>query len=155
MDFLEKVKSAVGSAAQTVGKKSGEVVEFSKIKYAMYEAKGEIKDIKEEIGGAVYDSYKNNTPLDEIVKEKCARIDELTKRIGEYESQLDNYKSMVKCPQCGKSVKDENNFCPECGAKLAVDKQAEVGAEQEYYTPPQSKPEAAAEPETSAQDAAE
>lgn len=141
MDFLENVKNVVGSAAQTVAKRSGEVVEISKIKYSMYGVKGEIRDLKEGIGGAVYDSYKNNTPLDEIVKEKCARIDVLIDQLHNFEEQLKNYKSMVKCPQCGKSVKDDYNFCPVCGAKLAVDKEAKVSGqsgEQEYYTPPQS-----------------
>ena len=37
MDFLENVMSAVGSAAQTVVKKSGEVVEYSKLKYSMFD----------------------------------------------------------------------------------------------------------------------
>ncbi len=137
MDFLENVKNAVGSAAQTVAKKSGEVVEVSKIKYAMYEAKGTIKELKEEIGEAVYTSYKNNTPLDSVVREKCARIDELQSEIDAYDGRLYTYKSMVKCPSCGEKVKDDNKFCPKCGARLAVDKDAEVSGEQEYYTPPQ------------------
>lgn len=151
MDFLESVKNAVGSAAQTVAKKSGEVVEFSKIKYAMYDVKGDIRRLKEEIGGAVYDSYKNNAPLDEIVKEKCAKIEELSKQLHEYDEQLDNYKSMVKCPECGKSVKDESKFCPECGAKLAVEKDAEV--HDGYVTPPPS--ENAAQTENSGEAQAE
>ena len=140
MDFLENVMSVVGSAAQNVVKKSGEVVGYSKIKHAMYSVSSEIKQLKEEIGQAVYDSYKNNTPLDEIVKEKCAQIDKLNEQLQEYNNQLNNYRSMVKCPSCGSSVKDESNFCPECGARLAVDKEAEVN-ETQYYTVPQTEPQ--------------
>ena len=43
MDFLENVMSAVGSAAQTVVKKSGEVVEYSKLKYSMFDLSNSIK----------------------------------------------------------------------------------------------------------------
>ena len=149
MDFLENVMSVVGSAAHNVVKKSGEVVEYSKIKYAMYGVNSTIRELKEEIGQAVYDSYKTSTPLDEIVKEKCAQIDKLSEQLGEYEDQLDNYKSMVKCPECGQSVKDDSNFCSVCGARIAVDKEAEVSgsAEPEYYTAPQRAPEPSETPE--------
>ena len=41
--FLENVMSAVGSAAQTVVKKSGEVVEYSKLKYSMFDLSNSIK----------------------------------------------------------------------------------------------------------------
>ena len=45
MDFLENVMSAVGSAAQTVVKKSGEVVEYSKLKYSMFDLSNSIKNL--------------------------------------------------------------------------------------------------------------
>lgn len=147
MDFLENVKNVVGSAAQTVVKKSGEVVEFSKIKYAMYDVNNSIKELKLEIGQAVYDSYKNNTPLDEIVKEKCAQIEKLSGQLKEYDDQLDNYRAMVKCPSCGSSVNEDANFCPTCGSKIAVEKEAEVHTSggTEYYTAPSAAPEQSAE----------
>jgi len=31
---------------------------------------------------------------------------------------------MVKCPSCGRKIKDKTKFCPECGFKLAVSKNA-------------------------------
>ena len=74
MDFLENVMSAVGSAAQTVVKKSGEVVEYSKLKYSMFDLSNSIKNLYSQIGEAVYISYKNHTPLDENVKDKCSYI---------------------------------------------------------------------------------
>ena len=58
MDFLENVMSAVGSAAQTVVKKSGEVVEYSKLKYSMFDLSNSIKNLYSQIGEAVYISLK-------------------------------------------------------------------------------------------------
>ena len=49
MDFLENVMSAVGSAAQTVVKKSGEVVEYSKLKYSMFDLSNSIKNLYSQI----------------------------------------------------------------------------------------------------------
>lgn len=141
MDFLENVMNAVGSAAQNVVKKSGEVVGYSKLKYTIYDLKNSIKDLEAEIGKAVYDSYKNETPLDTVIKEKCAEIDKLCEQLKEYNEQLENFKSVIKCPSCGKGVKDNCSYCPSCGTKLAEDKEAEFCSEStEYYTASQSEP---------------
>ncbi len=141
MDLLENVMNAVGSAAQNVVKKSGEVVGYSKLKYTIYDVKNSIKDLEAEIGKAVYKSYKDETPLNETVKEKCEEIDKLSEQLKEYNEQLENFKSVIKCPSCGKSVKDSCSYCPSCGTKLAEDKEAEFCSGSDgYCTPPKSEP---------------
>lgn len=139
MDFLENVMSAVGSAAQTVVKKSGEVAQYSKIKYSMFDTTNSIKSLYAQIGEAVYKSYKNDTPLDDDVKEKCAEIDKLSEQLEVFAEQLSGIKSAVKCGECGKNVKEECTYCPYCGEKLAKDVEPDFadvtsnGAE--YYSP--------------------
>ena len=141
MDFLENVMSAVGSAAQTVVKKSGEVVEYSKLKYSMFDLSNSIKNLYSQIGEAVYISYKNHTPLDENVKDKCAEIDKLNDMLEELDDQLGDYKAIVKCPKCGKGVKDHCSYCPYCGEKLSEDVDAEFyGDTHKYYSPSSSEP---------------
>ncbi len=136
MDFFENVKSAVGNAAQTVVKKSGEVVEYSKIKYSMFDTSNGIKNLYAQIGEAIYKSYKNDTPIDDSVKEKCAEIDKLSEQLEVYAEQLSGINSSVKCSACGKNVKDECTYCPYCGDKLAKDVEADFdGADNEYYSP--------------------
>ncbi|HIV85864.1 MAG TPA: zinc ribbon domain-containing protein [Candidatus Monoglobus merdigallinarum] len=136
MDFLDNVKNVVGSAAQTVMKKSGEVVEYSKIKYAIFDINNTIKELSLEIGTAVYDSYEKDTPLDGSVKDKCAKIKELKEQLLGYVEQLESYKSMVRCVSCGKSVKNDCSYCPYCGSKLSVEADAEFYSSSEYYTAP-------------------
>lgn len=124
MDFLENIKNAVGSAAQTVVKKSGEVAQYSKIKYSMYDINGDIKNLYSQIGEEVYNSYKNDTPLSEDVKEKCKEIDRLVDQLGALDDQLGTIKASIKCDGCGKNVKTECSYCPYCGEKLATDAKA-------------------------------
>lgn len=135
MDFLENVRSAVGNAAQTVVKKSGEVVEYSKIKYAIFDLENTIKEIEYQIGKAVYDSYKENTSLDESIKDKCEEIDKLIEQIDVYAQQLGNISSSIKCPECDKSVKEECTYCPYCGSKLASEVDAHFeGSTTNHYS---------------------
>lgn len=133
MDFLENVKNVVGNAAQSVVKKSGEVVEYSKIKYSIFDIESTIKDLECQIGKAIYESYKENTSLDESIKDKCAEIDKLSEQIDIYAEQLGNIKSSVKCPICDKNVKEECSYCPYCGAKLATDVDAHFESSSNEY----------------------
>ena len=117
MDFLENVMSAVGSAAQTVVKKSGEVVEYSKLKYSMFDLSNSIKNLYSQIGEALNDMLE------------------------ELDDQLGGYKAIVKCPKCGKGVKDHCSYCPYCGEKLSEDVDAEFyGDTHKYYSPSSSEP---------------
>lgn len=121
MDFLENVKNVVESAAQTVVKKSGEVAQYSKIKYSMYDTSNSIKNLYSQIGEEVYKSYKDNTPLSEDIKDMCGEIDKLNEHLDAFSEQLSGIKASIKCGSCGKNVKSECSYCPYCGEKLAAD----------------------------------
>lgn len=137
MDFFDNVKNAAQSAAHTVVKKSGEVVEYSKIKYAMFDTTNAIKNVYSEIGEAVYKSYKDGASLDENIEGFCLEIDSLSEKLEGLADQLGGIKASVKCGGCGKNVKEECTYCPYCGDKLAKDVDVEFeGAESsEYYSP--------------------
>ncbi len=126
MDFFDNVKNAVESAAQTVVKKSGEAIEYSKIKYSMYDTTNSVKSLYSKIGEAVYKSYKSGSPLDEDIKDLCAEIDALGVKLDDLADQLGGIRASVKCPSCGKNVKDECTYCPYCGGKLAHDVDAHI-----------------------------
>ena len=82
MEFKENVKKAVTDTAQTVMKKTGEFVENSKTKYSIFDLNNEIERVYKEIGEKIYQGYKNDEDISEFVKEKCAEIDELSKKSG-------------------------------------------------------------------------
>lgn len=126
MDFLENVKDVVGSAAQTVAKKSGEAIEYSKIKYSMYDTGNSIKNLYTQIGEAVYKNYKSGESLSEELSELCSEIDSLGDKLEELSDRLGGMRSDVKCRSCGKNVRNDSVYCPYCGEKLAEDMAAEV-----------------------------
>ncbi len=89
MEFKENVKKAVTDTAQTVMKKTGEFVENSKTKYSIFDLNNEIERVYKEIGEKIYQGYKNDEDISEFVKEKCAEIDELSKKVDILKQKLE------------------------------------------------------------------
>ncbi len=77
MNFFENLKRAAADTAQVIAKKTGDVVETSKTKYSIYDLKNEIEKIYAEIGEKVYEAYKNDINISDVLEEKCSQIDDL------------------------------------------------------------------------------
>ncbi|MDE6031869.1 MAG: zinc-ribbon domain-containing protein, partial [Oscillospiraceae bacterium] len=45
-------------------------------------------------------------------------LDECYAKLDEIGEKIDEYKNEVSCPECGVKSKRDNNYCPNCGAKL-------------------------------------
>jgi len=116
MDFQD-VKKVVSDAAHKVAQKSGEAVEYGKIKYAIYDIQNDVNKIFTSIGQEVYESYKNNSECGDVSK-SCETIDAKKEEIGELEAKLFDLKNNKKCHDCGKITKKEDAFCPACGANF-------------------------------------
>lgn len=87
MDFLEQLKKTAADVAQMVAEKSNEVVEVSKIKYAIHDLSGDVKKLYLELGKLAYEELKESSALTddmqikcEIIEAKLAKIDALRKK---------------------------------------------------------------------------
>ena len=112
---LQDVKKVVVEGAQKVAKKSGEALEYGKIKYAIYDIQNDINKIFTQMGQAAYEAHKGGDIGDDITQ-KCELIDEKKHMINELQSDLAALKNSKKCDGCGKFVKKEDAYCPACGA---------------------------------------
>ena len=130
MDFLESVKNVVTDAAQKVVKKSGEIVEASKVKYTIFELKGDIKKLYEEIGKQTYQTIAEDGDYAEEIKLKC---DIITAKLAKIEYlKTTGVVSGVKCPSCGRAAGFDDENCPSCGADMTEEVQAEVEETEEF-----------------------
>ncbi len=126
MDFMDNVKRVAAETAQAAVKKSGELVETAKIKYAIFDLKNEIRKTYEEIGSEVYRRYAEGAESEESVRQKCLRIDALNHEIEQLGRKLGGLKNEVICAQCGKSCRIEMEYCPYCGCRLERDNVVEA-----------------------------
>ena len=131
MAFLDKVSDL----GKSVGKKSGEMIETTKINLKINEEKSKIKDMENELGKYIYSQYSIGAEFDSTAKEMCAKIKNLYESIDEFQKQRDEVgqKDEVEaavqsapaaagagkfCPSCGAKQSGESKFCASCGGKL-------------------------------------
>ncbi len=89
MDFLSNVKKAFKDTSKTVVQKTEELVETSKTKYSIYDAKNDIEAVYTEIGREIYAAYKEDRNAAEFIEEKCKEIDILSEKMETLKAQLE------------------------------------------------------------------
>ena len=123
-----RAKDEAKKWTKTVIDKTNNVVNQTKLKFAINETKDKINEIYAEIGKTVYEESEVGGNIGDAVREKCEKIDALQIELGELKEQLAELKETVKCPKCGAYNHIDDVFCSKCGEKLTSD---EDFAEQE------------------------
>ncbi|HAG11985.1 MAG TPA: hypothetical protein DCK76_11585 [Desulfotomaculum sp.] len=137
MSFLKKIGDVVKDTATTVGSKSADMLEAGKLKLHKSQLEGKIKDKKTEIGGIVYEAYKQNTPADtSALEEIYSEIKDLENQIEAIEVKLqkevepstsneaqttsstETTVEKVFCAECGQESSPGAKFCKSCGKPL-------------------------------------
>ncbi len=106
------VDKAVNTAKDMIGKPVQERIEqhFNDVSDMMTESLEAIKNGEEPPEEPLNKGKKTGMPdFDTLTKKWSTMIDEIE------EQELNKYKI---CPACGEAVSSDNQFCPECGAKL-------------------------------------
>ena len=115
-EFVDKAKNI----ANMFGKKTGEVVESSKLRLQIISLNSEISTAYEELGSIVYHAAKKNASCGEAVEEKMDQIDELLEKLRKMEGKVAEIKKVRKCQNCGAVCPADAHFCSRCGMILST-----------------------------------
>lgn len=118
MNQFDQWAKRAKSAADAAGKKTGELVELSKLKLATGQLRSQIKEKEGDLGNAVYHMYKEGYQNPEFVDAVVAQIDQLTEQLASLEEKIARLKKTVKCPCCGASNPIQSSYCGQCGCVL-------------------------------------
>ena len=118
MGVFEEVVNKAKVAADYAGKKTGEIVEISKLRFTATDIQGKINKELQELGFVVYQADKDGVDYSAQLKEKSANIDELYDELNKVNEKIADLKRMKKCPACDFSNPEDANYCLKCGAKL-------------------------------------
>lgn len=118
MTMFEDVVSRVKNAAETAGKKTGELVEVGKIKLKIADLRREIAGAHEGLGRLIYDSRKSGEQVDDMVDACIEHISTLNAELEELEERIMDSKNVVRCDGCGAFNENTAVFCNQCGEKL-------------------------------------
>ena len=126
--MIEDIFGKAKKVANAAGKKTGELVELSKLKLNAMQINTDIKALYQKLGGAVYSmkraSYENQELLDSLMEE----IDDKREELKAVNDQIAALQKAKECPCCQTKNPKEAYYCQKCGSKLSVpDKEDEDG----------------------------
>ncbi len=121
MGILENFVSNAKQAANVVGKKTGELVDTSKLKLQAAEINGDIRRSFEALGRALYEARKQDIQTTEEIDDIILLINHRYDELDEVNEQLTKLSSKTACPRCGEMNVKSANFCSRCGEKLLVE----------------------------------
>ena len=114
-EWMEKLRFIADAA----GKKTGEMVEFSKYKLETVRISGEIKRLQEKLGMEVYRLVKTNGSDSDVMNTLTEQIDAQFKRLDEIERAVVEMQNKQLCENCGAVNPKDAVYCLKCGEKLS------------------------------------
>lgn len=118
MAFWEDFLSKARDVADTVGEKTGDFVNATKLKMALADVKREMSVTMEGLGRLVYDAYKTDADVSDLIEQAYARMAQLEEKQNELERALCAYRKACVCNECGAINADDARFCKACGKEL-------------------------------------
>ncbi len=132
MAFLENLTKKVGEAAQTAAKKSGELVEITKLNLSVNAEEDKINKLYLQIGKKIYASYISGVPADNTIEEDCRTITEHEGVIKELKEKIMDVKNVKACMGCGAEMEKNAMFCVKCGTKVESSEPAAPVQEEKF-----------------------
>ncbi len=118
---VEEISKKVGETAtntyNTVADKSGKLIAETKMKISISDKETDIDEIYEEIGRAVYESYKEGKDVGKDFTKSCKKIDKLNEEIADMNTKILYNKGLRVCPACNETISTDSKFCTNCGQK--------------------------------------
>lgn len=123
MGILDDVVINARSAAEAVGKKAGQLVDASKLRFSVAEVSAELSKRYEALGQYIYENCREQLAGDPEVVGKLSEIDELKAQHAALTKELTDKQNKTVCPTCGKQSANTVRFCSNCGPQLIADEQ--------------------------------
>ncbi|MBQ2670049.1 MAG: hypothetical protein IJG06_04755, partial [Clostridia bacterium] len=93
------------------------VVDQTKVKFAISDTQSKMEDIFTKVGGALYKSHTEGTDAPDFT-EIFAKLDELKNELDDIKEQLCRLKDTTQCPDCSTFNDKNNEYCSKCGRKF-------------------------------------
>ncbi len=118
MAVFEDVISRAKAMAEATGKKTGELVETTKIKLEIAELQREIAALYEGLGRLVYDGRQSGESVEDMIESCVAHLEEQNAYLQELQDRVLENRNAVRCTVCGAVNEDTARFCSQCGKAL-------------------------------------
>lgn len=117
MNNLSRIAKSVGDNASNMAKKSGEMIEITKLNMAIQSQEDKIKIAKNEIGATIFSKFEEGQAVDPDIIQYCNTINQVKNDILEIQLKISKLKNVLSCEKCGQEIALDTDFCPNCGEK--------------------------------------
>lgn len=117
MSVLDNLSKRVTDTAKAAAKKSGEIVEVTKLNMSISAEEDKIEKSYSTIGKVVYEAFAAGKEIPVEFHEVCIKLMESLKNIEDMKEKVLELKDLKTCPNCNAELEIEVAFCPKCGTK--------------------------------------
>lgn len=118
MGNFDDAFSRARSMAETLGKKSAEALELSRLKLDEAEAKSRLNRAYAELGRVYYAVLSGKRENAGRKSAALAEIERQTNLMASLEKEIRAVQTLKKCAACGAMNQKKADFCAKCGSKL-------------------------------------
>lgn len=88
-EILDDIGRVISGAADTVSRKTGELVELTRLKNQVFNLEREIKRDYADLGKMIYEQYLENGIVDESLQLICQGITKKERLVEQYEGEIE------------------------------------------------------------------
>ena len=119
-DELDFITAKAKQLTDTGIRKADEVLSISKLKLRCVQLDTMIKAKYTELGRTMYGMLKNDSSDADRIAQAVMEIDQLYKKMAQYNARIEMMRKIVTCPVCGTKNKFSNTYCTSCMHKLVL-----------------------------------
>lgn len=118
MSGFDEFKGMAKDVTQAVGRRSGELVEISKLRISATQLKNKIRNKYEKLGGDVYEAVRSHNENTDFILDYVDEIQKLKSELRSINNKINTILGNKPCPNCKKVNKKNVRFCADCGQEL-------------------------------------
>ena len=118
MGMFEDAVLNMKAAIDTVGEKTGKLVDLSKLKINECEINNTISKELEKLGKLVYDFKELGVNNEDKIKDSLLSLSSLYDQLKAVDEQINEFKKKKICPNCKAANDMDMKFCGNCGCKM-------------------------------------
>jgi chaperonin cofactor prefoldin len=131
MSIFENISKRVSETAKAAAKKSGDIVEVTRLSVGINAEEDKIKKVYTDIGKILYQMYKSGQKVSDDLKPHCEKVDSYEKNIEEMKQKILQLRNVKLCPTCETELEMDMAYCFRCGEKQEIPEPDEEKCEED------------------------